>query len=203
METYINLDQTYFERPQELTDLVNTTKLVQKIFTKTSGHRHNTRCNQKKGLDRHTFAPYHQRNTSRLFNQPSFQRYIQILGSKHLTKEKACKAKGRKPIRQICPIRFMLFKINPMPRKEKALLAFAYNTFNTPNLCNHSPFELIFRRQPRILQHLETDPNIKVLVHIRTTAHCLTKGYIIYKCATKLPNQMSSPNKPGQRIFSI
>ena len=30
--TYINLDQTYFERLQELTDLVNTTKLVQKYL---------------------------------------------------------------------------------------------------------------------------------------------------------------------------
>ena len=37
-----------------------------------------------------------------------------------------------------------------------------YNTFNTPNLCNHSPFELIFGRQPKILLHLETDPSIKV-----------------------------------------
>ena len=27
-EMYINPDQTYFERPQELIDLVNTTKLV-------------------------------------------------------------------------------------------------------------------------------------------------------------------------------
>ena len=32
LETYINPDQTYFERPQELTDLVNTTKLVQSIY---------------------------------------------------------------------------------------------------------------------------------------------------------------------------
>ena len=31
-ETYINLDQTYFERPQELTELVNSTKLVQNIY---------------------------------------------------------------------------------------------------------------------------------------------------------------------------
>ena len=31
-ETYINLDQTYFERPQELIDFVNTTKLVQKYL---------------------------------------------------------------------------------------------------------------------------------------------------------------------------
>ena len=32
LETYINPDKTHFERPQELTDLVNTTKLVQKYL---------------------------------------------------------------------------------------------------------------------------------------------------------------------------
>ena len=42
------------------------------------------------------------------------------------------------------------------------LATFVYNTFNTPNLCNHSPFELIFGRQPKILLHMETDPNTKV-----------------------------------------
>ena len=31
-KTYINLDQSYFGRPQELIDLVNTTKLVQKYL---------------------------------------------------------------------------------------------------------------------------------------------------------------------------
>ena len=67
----------------------------------------NTRCNQKKGLERYTFAPYHQGNSSRLFNQSLFQRYIQIFGSKHLAKKKACKEKGRKFIRQICPIGFI------------------------------------------------------------------------------------------------
>ena len=42
------------------------------------------------------------------------------------------------------------------------LVTFMLNTFNTPNLCNHSPFERIFGRQPKILLYLETDPNIKV-----------------------------------------
>ena len=42
------------------------------------------------------------------------------------------------------------------------LATFACNMFNTPNLCNHSQFELIFGRQPKILLDLETDPNIKV-----------------------------------------
>ena len=46
--------------------------------------------------------------------------------------------------------------------KLLCLATFVYNTFNTPNLCNHSPFELIFGRQPKILLDLETDPNIKV-----------------------------------------
>ena len=46
--------------------------------------------------------------------------------------------------------------------KLLCLATFAYNIFNTPNLCNHSPFELMFGRQPKILLDLETDPNIKV-----------------------------------------
>ena len=46
--------------------------------------------------------------------------------------------------------------------KLLCLAKFMYNTFNTPNLCNHSPFELIFGIQPKILLDLETDSNIKV-----------------------------------------
>ena len=34
--------------------------------------------------------------------------------------------------------------------------------FNTPNLCNHSPFKLVFGRKAKILLDLETDPEIKV-----------------------------------------
>ena len=33
---------------------------------------------------------------------------------------------------------------------------------NIQYLCNHSPFELVFRRKPKILLDLETDPDIKV-----------------------------------------
>ena len=39
---------------------------------------------------------------------------------------------------------------------------FAYNTFNTLNLANYSPYELVFRRKPKILLNLETMPDIKV-----------------------------------------
>ena len=39
---------------------------------------------------------------------------------------------------------------------------FAYNTFNTPNLANHSLYELIFGRKPRSLLNLDSTPDIKV-----------------------------------------
>ena len=42
------------------------------------------------------------------------------------------------------------------------LATFAYNTFNTPNLGNYSPYEIIFGRQPRYLLNLDSAPDIKV-----------------------------------------
>ena len=38
----------------------------------------------------------------------------------------------------------------------------AYNTFNSPNLSNYSPYELVFGRKLKMLLDLETDPDIKV-----------------------------------------
>ena len=38
----------------------------------------------------------------------------------------------------------------------------AHNTFNSPNLSNYSPYELVFGRKPESLLDLETDPDIKV-----------------------------------------
>ena len=42
------------------------------------------------------------------------------------------------------------------------LATLAYNTFNSPNLANYSPYELVFSRKPKMLLDLETDPDIKV-----------------------------------------
>ena len=38
----------------------------------------------------------------------------------------------------------------------------AHNTFNSPNLNNYSPYELVFGRKQKSFLDLETDPNIKV-----------------------------------------
>ena len=40
----------------------------------------------------------------------------------------------------------------------------AHNTYNSPNLCNYSPYGLVFGRKPKLLLDLETDPDIKVSV---------------------------------------
>ena len=46
--------------------------------------------------------------------------------------------------------------------KFLSLATFAYNIFHTPNLGNYSPYELVFRRRPKILINIERDPDIKV-----------------------------------------
>ena len=39
---------------------------------------------------------------------------------------------------------------------------FAYNMFNTTNLANYRPYELVFSRKPKLLLNLETMPDTKV-----------------------------------------
>ena len=49
-----------------------------------------------------------------------------------------------------------------MRHKYLPLVTFAQNTFNSPNLANHSPYELVFGRKPKLLLDLETDPDVRV-----------------------------------------
>ena len=46
--------------------------------------------------------------------------------------------------------------------KYLPLATFAYNTFNTPNFGNYSPYELTFGRKLRPLLNLDSNPDIKV-----------------------------------------
>ena len=55
-----------------------------------------------------------------------------------------------------------LTSLGHMWPKYLQLAIFAYNTFNTPNLANYSPYELVFRRKPKLLLYLETMPDIKL-----------------------------------------
>ena len=55
-----------------------------------------------------------------------------------------------------------LTNLGQMWPKYLSSATFAYNIFNSPNLANYSPCELVFGRKPKMLLNLETMPNIKV-----------------------------------------
>ena len=55
-----------------------------------------------------------------------------------------------------------LTNICQMWPKYLPLATFAYNVLSTPNLGNHSPYELIFGRKPRSLLNLDSTSDIKV-----------------------------------------
>ena len=46
--------------------------------------------------------------------------------------------------------------------KYLPLVIFAYSTFNSPNVENYSPCELVLGRKPKLLLDLETNAEIKV-----------------------------------------
>ena len=55
-----------------------------------------------------------------------------------------------------------LTNLGQMWPKYLQLATVAHNTFNTRNLGNYSPYELVFGRKPRSLLNLESTPDIKV-----------------------------------------
>ena len=55
-----------------------------------------------------------------------------------------------------------LTNLGQMWSKYLSLATFAYNTFNSPNLANYSPYELVYGTKPKVLLNLETMPDIKV-----------------------------------------
>ena len=69
-----------------------------------------------------------------------------------------------------------------MWHKYLPLATFAHNTFNSPNLGNHSPYKLVFGRKPKLLLNLEMDPDVRVsgthreyLLHLRRRLEYLHK----------------------------
>ena len=54
-----------------------------------------------------------------------------------------------------------LTNLGHMWPKYLQLATFAYNTFNTLNLGNYNPYELVFGRKPKSLINLESMPDIK------------------------------------------
>ena len=68
-----------------------------------------------------------------------------------------------------------LTNLGHMWPKYLPLATFAYNTFNTPNLGNCSPYELTYGRKPRPLLNLDSNPDIKVSGTFREYYESLNK----------------------------
>ena len=65
--------------------------------------------------------------------------------------------------------------LGQMWTKYLSLATFAYNTFNSPNLGNYSPFELTFGRKPQMLLNTETNPDIRVSTNFKEYYELLNK----------------------------
>ena len=55
-----------------------------------------------------------------------------------------------------------LTSLGQMWTKYLSLAMFAYNTFNSPNLGNYSPYELTFGKKTKLLLNVNSKPDIKV-----------------------------------------
>ena len=65
--------------------------------------------------------------------------------------------------------------LGQMRTKYLSLAAFAYNTFNSPNLGIYSLFELTFGRKPKMLLNTETNPDIRVSTNFKEYYELLNK----------------------------
>ena len=66
-EIYERLDMSYVQEPQELKDLIYTTKLIQKYLPKQTDIDKILDIIKKKGFKEYTLTPHYKGNTSRLF----------------------------------------------------------------------------------------------------------------------------------------
>ena len=72
-----------------------------------------------------------------------------------------------------------LMDLGQMWPKYLPLPTLVYNTFNTPNLPNYSPHEIVFDRKPKLILDLESNPVIKVLGTFKDYYTLLKKDYSI------------------------
>ena len=96
-----------------------------------------------------------------------------------------------------------------MWQKHLPLTMFAYNKFNSPNLANYSPNELVFGRKLKLLLDLETNPDIKVsgtfkdyyiLINITFMSICLP-DYVCFLCSIDFYKHCTYVNKATNPYF--
>ena len=75
-----------------------------------------------------------------------------------------------------CILTKHLTNLGQMWPKYLSLATFPYNTFNTPNLGNYSPYKLTFGRKPKLLIDVESNPDIKISRNFSEYYELLNKG---------------------------
>ena len=119
---YINLDQTYFERPQELIDLVNTTKLVQKYLPRHMDIDKILNVIKRKVL-KGTHLPLTIKEIQAGYlTSPYFKDIYRYLAQNILPRKRHVRQKIENLSERYILLDSLLFKLNPTPGKEKALL---------------------------------------------------------------------------------
>ena len=74
-----------------------------------------------------------------------------------------------------CILNKHLTGLGQMWTKYLSSATFSYNTFNSPNLGNCSPFELTFGRKLKLLLNRETNPDIRVSTNFKEYYELLNK----------------------------
>ena len=69
LEIYERPDNSYMQEPQELTDLIDTAKVIQKYLPKQTDIDKILDIIKRKVLNKYTLATYGQRDPSRLLNK--------------------------------------------------------------------------------------------------------------------------------------
>ena len=122
METYINPDQSYFERPQELIDLVNTTKLVQKYLPRQMDIDKILDIIKRKVKGTHLSLTIKEIQAGYLISI-YFKDIYKYLVQNILPRKGHVRQKVENLSERYILLDSLLFKLIPTPGKEKAFLA--------------------------------------------------------------------------------
>ena len=122
-ETYQRPDKSQLLEPPELADLINTKKLSKEIYAKTNRYRQIFENHTKKCVKRHTPPCNHKRDTSGIFKQSTFQRYIPIFSTKYFPSSKSARCKVEVLAEMYILIDLQLIKLIKIPVEETALWA--------------------------------------------------------------------------------
>ena len=123
LEMYINQDQSYFERTQELMDLVNTTKLVQKYLPRQTNIDKILDIIKRKVL-KGTHLPLTIKEIQASYlTSLYFKDIYKYLAQNILPRKRHARQKVENLSERHILLHSFLFKLIPTPGKEKTLLA--------------------------------------------------------------------------------